>query len=132
MCEVTCPLTSRTIKTECPVTTCMYFSRNVLGRCRYSKMNPAGYEGAERVELASSMFCIPKDEVEDGIKSVKAVLAANAYFNFLFGKDVLDARRAEMLDATNSGHRFSQWPGAKHHDFARIRASLELLNSRMR
>lgn len=132
MCEVTCPLSGKTVPNGCPVTTCMYFTRNTPGRCRYSKMNPAGYDGDERIELASTLFCTTREDVETAIENVKGVLAANAYFNFLFGKDVLDAKRSELLDAINSKSRFSSWPGSKHHEFASIKASLEFLNLNMR
>lgn len=107
-----CPILKiETTSQVCNNSNCIYRDES-SGRCNQMLLTESLPEDTEeRMKLVCSTFRVTPEEVLDSQTRIREALELNRFFEFLFGKPILDAKSREISELTNSMVKYKAWKG---------------------
>ena len=81
----------------------------------------------------AEVFGTDEEETETAIRRVVSVLCLNEYFKHIYGKDVTEAKKKELLAIQTDPVRYSLWkPGSNKVPFDFLVTTIDFLFNEMK
>jgi hypothetical protein len=103
----------------------MYYDKVELG-CRHGGISAVQTtdfrKPADRLAAFASLYAISVSSLQEDLANIRMITCANLYFNFLFGRSLLEAKTTDIPTFANSQTRYSAWNfQSEKPDFEKLR-----------
>jgi len=118
-----CPIGRSVEKDQCAERTCVY---NVGGNCEYNSCSVVQELPlpADRLSGVVRIFGITEQEVQSSAREVMVAIVLSRYFEYLFGKSILDCKKKELEALRLSESQYTAWRGKPNPKFAQLLETL--------
>lgn len=113
---------------RCKNVKCLYHSRSPGNGCAHARLSRLSDDNKERREEVMQLFSVDSEDLQDSINRVHDMLVMNAFFEFLFGHDVIEAKNTQLIQLEAAGEKYATWESAMPKpDFRRICFSVDII-----
>ena len=126
----TCPLGRAEVTQSCNHQKCQY---RVRGNCEFQACQAIiGEDNRERrLRMTTELYQITVPELQSSAHDVMIAILLNGFFEHVFGKPILDCKKAELTILRNSEAQFYAWRKKERPKFAECLRVLDLIETNL-